>query len=42
MVTSAFEIIEPTREDRRRPAGLVKQLVSAPLGYVDAIVIATA
>jgi predicted nucleic acid-binding protein len=42
MVTPAFEIVEPTREDRRRAAELVKQLVSAPLGYVDAAIIATA
>ena len=39
-VTPAFEIIAPTLEDRRRAAELVRQLLSAPLGYVDAIVIA--
>ena len=32
-VTPAFEIIAPTLEDRRRAAELVRQLVSAPLGY---------
>jgi uncharacterized protein len=41
-VTPAFEITAPTLEDHRRAAELVKQLVTAPLGYVDATVIATA
>lgn len=41
-VTPAFEITEPTPDDRRRAADLVRQLVTAPLGYVDATVIAMA
>lgn len=41
-VTPAFEITAPTLEDHRRAAELVKQLVTAPLGYVDATVIAIA
>jgi predicted nucleic acid-binding protein len=41
-VTPAFDIADPTVEDRRRAAELVKQLVAAPLGYVDATVIAIA
>ncbi|WP_446209800.1 hypothetical protein [Micromonospora sp. IBSANI012] len=43
-VTSAgtdYTIISPTDDDRRA-AGLVRQLVSAPLGYVDAMVLAVA
>jgi uncharacterized protein len=41
-VTPDFEVSTPTLEDRRRAAELVSQLVTAPLGYVDATVIATA
>lgn len=44
-VTSAgtdYTVISPTDEDRRRAADLVRQLVSAPLGYVDATVLALA
>lgn len=37
-----FEVVEPDPEDRRRAAELVEQLVEAPLGYVDATVIAVA
>lgn len=44
-VTSAhgdFEIANPTKGDRDRARELTAQLVSAPLGYVDALIIATA
>ncbi|MGH3730496.1 MAG: type II toxin-antitoxin system VapC family toxin [Micromonosporaceae bacterium] len=37
-----FTIINPTDEDRRRATGLVRQLVAAPLGYVDASIVALA
>jgi uncharacterized protein len=37
-VTPDYEVSTPTLEDRRRAA----ELVTAPLGYVDATVIATA
>lgn len=40
--TDAFEIIDPTLEDRARAAELSAQLVSGPLGYVDAMVLALA
>lgn len=39
---SDYAVINPTDEDRRRAADLVRQLVAAPLGYVDATVIALA
>lgn len=39
---SDYTIVNPTDEDRRRAAELVRQLVSAPLGYVDATIIALA
>jgi predicted nucleic acid-binding protein len=44
-ITSAgtgFEIIDPTPEDRARAAELVTRLVTAPVGYVDATIIAMA
>lgn len=37
-----FEIINPSQRDRERAAELTKQLVAAPLGYVDATIIAMA
>jgi hypothetical protein len=37
-----FDVVNPTKDDRRRAAALVQQLVAAPLGYVDAMIIATA
>lgn len=37
-----FEIVDPTPADRSRAAELVDKLVSAPLGYVDATVLAAA
>ncbi|GGL94363.1 MULTISPECIES: type II toxin-antitoxin system VapC family toxin [Micromonospora] len=37
-----YTVIVPTEDDRRRAAELVRQLVTAPLGYVDATVIALA
>jgi predicted nucleic acid-binding protein len=40
--TEAFEIVNPTQEDRERAAELSAQLVSGPLGYVDGIVLAMA
>ncbi|MFB6724299.1 PIN domain-containing protein [Kribbella sp. NPDC056345] len=40
--TGAFEIVAPTPEDRSRAAELSAQLVSGPLGYVDAIILALA
>jgi predicted nucleic acid-binding protein len=40
--TDAFEIVDPTLEDRARAAELSAQLVSGPLGYVDGIVLALA
>jgi predicted nucleic acid-binding protein len=40
--TGAFEIVGPTAADRARAAELSAQLVSGPLGYVDAIVLALA
>lgn len=40
--TEAFQIVDPTNEDRTRAAELSAQLVSGPLGYVDAIVLALA
>jgi predicted nucleic acid-binding protein len=40
--TEAFEVVNPTNEDRERAAELSAQLVSGPLGYVDGIVLAMA
>ncbi|MET0189024.1 MAG: PIN domain-containing protein [Pseudonocardia sediminis] len=40
--TSGFEIVDPVSEDRRRAAELVEKLMSGPLGYVDACLIAMA
>jgi len=37
-----YAIVDPTDDDRRRAADLVRQLVAAPLGYVDATVLAMA
>lgn len=37
-----FSIADPTPEDRKRASGLVRRLVSAPMGYVDATVLAMA
>ncbi|MET9019965.1 PIN domain-containing protein [Actinopolymorpha sp. NPDC004070] len=37
-----FEILDPTPADRERAAELVGQLVAAPLGYVDATILAMA
>jgi len=37
-----FEVVNPTKGDRRRAADLAMQLVAAPLGYVDAVIIAMA
>lgn len=37
-----FEIVNPEPTDRVRAAELVRRLVDAPMGYVDAIVLATA
>ncbi len=37
-----FEIINPSDSDRRRAAELTAKLASAPLGYVDAMIIAMA
>ncbi len=37
-----FEIVNPTGEDRARATWLVRRLVAAPLGYVDATIIAMA
>jgi uncharacterized protein len=39
---TGFEIIDPTPEDRTRAAELVARLVTAPVGYVDATIIAMA
>ncbi len=39
---TGFEIIDPTPEDRSRAAELVARLVTAPVGYVDATIIAMA
>ena len=39
---SDYAVISTTGEDRRRAADLVRQLVAAPLGYVDATIIALA
>jgi uncharacterized protein len=39
---TGFEIIDPTPEDRTRAAELVARLVTAPVGYVDAMIIAMA
>ena len=39
---SAYAIVNPTDDDRGRAAELVRQLVAAPLGYVDATVLAVA
>ncbi|TLG13947.1 PIN domain-containing protein [Nocardia cyriacigeorgica] len=36
------EIVNPTPEDRKRATELARQLVTGPLGYVDAIILATA
>lgn len=38
----AFEIVPPTPEDRSRAADLSAQMVSGPLGYVDAVILALA
>ena len=35
-------IVDPTSEDRQRAAELVRRMVDGPLGYVDAIILATA
>lgn len=40
--TEAFEVVNPTNEDRVRAAELSAQLVSGPLGYVDGMVLAMA
>ncbi|GAA5117913.1 PIN domain-containing protein [Haloechinothrix salitolerans] len=40
--STGLKIVEPTHGDRRRAADLVERLVSAPFGYVDAMVLATA
>lgn len=40
--TDAFEVVDPTADDRARAAELSAQLVSGPLGYVDATVLALA
>ncbi len=40
--TGDFTVSMPTAEDLRRSAELVRRMASAPLGYVDAIVIAMA
>ncbi|MEU8173907.1 PIN domain-containing protein [Microbispora hainanensis] len=40
--TGDFTVTMPTAEDLRRSAELVRRMTSAPLGYVDAIVIAMA
>ncbi|WP_312882961.1 type II toxin-antitoxin system VapC family toxin [Streptosporangium album] len=37
-----YEIVNPTQADRRRATELVRHMVAAPLGYVDATVIAMA
>lgn len=37
-----FEIVDPTPPDRTRAADLVTRLVTAPVGYVDAMIIAMA
>lgn len=37
-----FAIVNPTDRDRLRAAELVRQLVAAPMGYVDAMVLAIA
>jgi predicted nucleic acid-binding protein len=37
-----FVIADPTPEDRGRACQLVRRLVSAPLGYIDATVLAMA
>ena len=37
-----FDIIDPVPEDRLRAAELADRLVTAPVGYVDAMVIAIA
>lgn len=37
-----YMVVASTEDDRRRAAELVRQLVAAPLGYVDATVIALA
>lgn len=37
-----YAVVVPMDEDRRRATELVRQLVAAPLGYVDATVIALA
>jgi uncharacterized protein len=39
---TGFEIVDPTSEDRLRATELVARLVSAPVGYVDATIIAIA
>ncbi|MFF1822659.1 type II toxin-antitoxin system VapC family toxin [Kribbella sp. NPDC058245] len=40
--TEAFEVVDPAPEDRLRAAELSAQLVSGPLGYVDAVILALA
>jgi predicted nucleic acid-binding protein len=40
--TADFKILSPTESDRVRAAALVRRLVSAPMGYVDAMVLAMA
>jgi uncharacterized protein len=40
--TADFDIVDPCRKERRRAAELVERMVSGPLGYVDAIVVALA
>ncbi|ACZ86809.1 type II toxin-antitoxin system VapC family toxin [Streptosporangium roseum] len=37
-----YEIVNPTQADRQRATELVRHMVAAPLGYVDATVIAMA
>ena len=41
-VGGGFDIVDPTPEDRLRASELVTKLVSGPLGYVDATLIAIA
>lgn len=38
----AFEVVNPVAADRVRAAELARRLVAAPLGYVDAMVVAMA
>lgn len=42
LTTGDYEIVNPTQADRQRATELVRHMVAAPLGYVDATVIAMA